>query len=413
VKLDLGQSQKDQAIHTMELYTAAFNRTSDWAFHNRESNKVKVHKGTYYDVRELVPELPATLVESARDVVCEAIKGNDCRRPPRRRTYGAMRYSYKASDIFLDKGIISLCAAGGRIRARFSLPEYFQKYRSWGYKGGVLTYAKKKDEFYFGIVVWKDPPIEGAKGEMVGIDRGLKNAAVSSGNDFFSASKIRNIKGKFARLRAELQAKGTRSAKRLLRRMAGRERRFVACENHSMTKQLVNSEYASFAVEDLGGIANKDVYQSRMSRRLHNWSHWRFQWSLRYKAEEQGKAMVIVNPWRTSITCSKCLHVDSASRNRSVFKCTSCGFELNADLNAARNIARIGTSDLGRLPVREPHATHRKAGNHLSEEGCSCESKNAESFLDYGHLEFRDTGGSFVIDRFKCFQNPLGGGLEE
>ena len=282
------------------------------------------------------------------------------------------------------------------------------------FKGGLLIYSQKRDEFSFGIVVWKDAPIECAKGEIVGLDRGLKNAVVSSGNDFFSSSKIRNIKGKFARLRAELQRKGTRSAKRLLKRLAGRERRFVSCENHAMAKKLVNSEYAAFAIEDLAGISKKDAYQSRMSRRLHNWSYRKFQWILQYKAEEFGKMVVIVNPWQTSIICSRCSNVDHKSRSRSVFHCTNCGLELNADLNAARNIARIGKSELGRLPVREPHATHRKAGNRLSEEDCSCESEEEDiSFLDYGHLEFRTNGGSFEIGRFKCFQHPIGGASKD
>lgn len=414
VKLELDESMKQRALRTMELYTEAFNNASEWAFTNNEVNKVEVHRGTYHDIRNRIPELPATLVESARDLACEAIKGNECTRPPHRRTYAAMRYSYRAAKVFFESRVLNFCAIGGRISSRFELPECFEKYRSWEFRAGVLIYSKKKNEFFFGIVVWKDPPLEPAVGEIVGIDRGLRNVAVSSGNDFFASSKLRNVKGKFARLRAQLQSKGTRSAKRLLKRLAGRERRFVSCENHSMTKKLVSSNYASFAVEDLQGIVKKDVYKSRMSRRLHNWSFWRFHWILDYKAEEAGKIMVVINPWRTSQICSHCGHFDQESRIKSVFHCTKCGFELNADLNAARNIAQIGKSELGRLPVREPHATRKQAGNRLVDKERSCESTEEEhSFLDDGHLEFRTNGGSFTIDRFKCFQYQIGGDFEE
>ena len=43
----------------------------------------------------------------------------------------------------------------------------------------------------------------------------------------------------------------------------------------------------------------------------------------------------------TSQTCSRCGHVDKENRQtQEKFVCTKCGFELNADHNAAINIAR-------------------------------------------------------------------------
>jgi transposase len=69
-----------------------------------------------------------------------------------------------------------------------------------------------------------------------------------------------------------------------------------------------------------------------------------------------------INPHYTSQRCSACRHVDAESReSQARFVCTVCGFTLNADVNAARNIAaghavnaRGGVRDAG--PVnREPH----------------------------------------------------------
>ncbi|MGC8693875.1 MAG: zinc ribbon domain-containing protein, partial [Thermoplasmata archaeon] len=37
------------------------------------------------------------------------------------------------------------------------------------------------------------------------------------------------------------------------------------------------------------------------------------------------------------------------NRHGSVFKCKNCGYELNADLNASRNIEVLGTSEYIRL----------------------------------------------------------------
>ena len=62
------------------------------------------------------------------------------------------------------------------------------------------------------------------------------------------------------------------------------------------------------------------------------------------KAEQNGIVVKKVNPYHTSQTCSVCGYVDKNNRpkgekGQAYFKCCKCGFETNADFNAARNIA--------------------------------------------------------------------------
>lgn len=58
-----------------------------------------------------------------------------------------------------------------------------------------------------------------------------------------------------------------------------------------------------------------------------------------YKAAWQGKIFVKVNPKHSSQTCSSCGHVDKNNRkSQAIFECTSCGYQGNADVNAAKNI---------------------------------------------------------------------------
>jgi putative transposase len=65
------------------------------------------------------------------------------------------------------------------------------------------------------------------------------------------------------------------------------------------------------------------------------------------KARELGVFIIKVHPAYTSITCSSCGHLDKHSRvNQSNFVCTGCGNMVNADLNAAINIARKGQERL-------------------------------------------------------------------
>lgn len=68
-----------------------------------------------------------------------------------------------------------------------------------------------------------------------------------------------------------------------------------------------------------------------------------FRTMLEYKQKERGGTLVLVDPAYTSQTCSACGVVDKSSRvSQAVFLCKSCGYTINADLNAACNIFRAG-----------------------------------------------------------------------
>jgi putative transposase len=61
---------------------------------------------------------------------------------------------------------------------------------------------------------------------------------------------------------------------------------------------------------------------------------------IEYKARRAGLPVVLVDPRDTSRTCSACGFCDPRNRkSQSRFQCSECGFESNADLNAASNIA--------------------------------------------------------------------------
>jgi predicted RNA-binding Zn-ribbon protein involved in translation (DUF1610 family) len=54
------------------------------------------------------------------------------------------------------------------------------------------------------------------------------------------------------------------------------------------------------------------------------------------------RRLIKVDSAYTSQTCSKCGHCDRKNRNGSDFECRSCGHAMDADRNAARNIAAKG-----------------------------------------------------------------------
>ena len=77
----------------------------------------------------------------------------------------------------------------------------------------------------------------------------------------------------------------------------------------------------------------------------------------RYKAESAGRKFVQINPAYTSQTCRICGHCDKANRqSQAVFSCVNCNHTENADLNAAKNISRLGLESLG---ISSPEATSK------------------------------------------------------
>lgn len=71
--------------------------------------------------------------------------------------------------------------------------------------------------------------------------------------------------------------------------------------------------------------------------------HDAFRYPQGFKLAWLGGTLLLVPPQYTSQTCSHCGCVDKSNRvSQAKFKCTACGFECNADHNAALNILAAG-----------------------------------------------------------------------
>jgi len=363
-KLRLPGGEDASLLGTMHAYTTAFSESARWGFENRTWNKVENHKATYHVVRNAVPRLPSSLVQGARDCACEALKAVRCKATPVRKPLAALRYNQRVIRVNMIHGIATIASINGRIKATFPVPETYWQYLGWILRSSILSYNWRKRRFYLHVQIERaDPePIQNLR--VLGIDRGIVNVAVCSDNTFFNSKRVRSARGKFAHLRRSLQSKGTRSARRRLRKIGGRERRFMADVNHCISKKIVNSESTVFALEDLSKIRVQKRRGPQFNRNLGNWAYSQLEQFLRYKAEALGKQVILVDARYTSQKCSRCGHVYRWNRDGSDFRCRSCGFQLHADLNAARNIAQTGISCLGRLPVNQPNASVVSHWNH-------------------------------------------------
>ena len=101
-------------------------------------------------------------------------------------------------------------------------------------------------------------------------------------------------------------------------------------------------------VEAPGTLVQK---QANQNRSLLDVSPRMIRTMLEYKAPWYGSRIIVVDPAQTSQRCNACGTVDAASRiSRSRFVCTNCGSIFDADVNAAKNILKLGISPTGGLP---------------------------------------------------------------
>jgi putative transposase len=393
--LNLSDEDKSKLLETMEAFTVAYKISAKWGFENKTWNKISNHRGTYSLIRNVVPNLPSGLVQAARDVACENLKRLKNRMVPNRKKYSAMRFNKNVIRFCLNHNIVSISTVRGRIKTGLEIPECFNKYLDWRILSSIIKYEKSRKRFFVGIVIEKRTPEPILEGEVIGIDRGLVNLAVCSNNIFFNSSQIKNVRGRFRKTRAELQAKGTRSARRKLRVIAGRERRFTAWVNHRISKEIASMPYNLFALEDLVGINEKVCGNKSLRRKLSVWPYRSFEQMLIYKTEELGKVVLFVDPENTSKRCSKCGHIAKANRKGPEFECKKCGYCLNPDLNASRNIALSGRSGLGRLLAHKPNASSDEEGMGSIGSELRCEPFDVRKVVSPRCFGIFDDGDNF------------------
>jgi IS605 OrfB family transposase len=121
--------------------------------------------------------------------------------------------------------------------------------------------------------------------------------------------------------------------------MGDRERRWVGDYLHRISKAIVQEAVAHgcdrIAFEELTDI------RDRMpgAKKFHVWAFRRLYDYTAYKADAEGIEVTQVDPAYTSKRCSKCgTTLDENRPSQARFCCRKCGYEVNADYNAAKNI---------------------------------------------------------------------------
>ncbi len=357
-KLIVPVEMRPEIDRTLQSFADACNQILDTAKREKCWNTTKLHHLVYAPVRA------ATGLKANH--VCQAI----------RRVVGNAKavkqvHKFRATSLSLDgrtfeyrsrkragglesEQVVGVTLMSGRVQFGLKIGGY-QIALLRGQKPTSATLSKtKQGDYYINIAVELDTPSTGKTPKVIGVDLGRRDIATASHGRSWSGEHIQATRDRFSRVRAKVQSKRTRSSRKLLRRLSGRERRYQTWLNHTISKTLVSDAKAigaALAFEDLTGIReclNQKPRSKAERRRTNNWAFYQLRVFVGYKAAIAGVPVVPVPPAYTSQTCHSCLHIHpekgKSYRLGKSFKCGHCGWEGDADHNASVVIALLGAA---------------------------------------------------------------------
>ena len=366
VKLVVPDERRDDLHESARQFLHCANRAAEFCWSDESYTEcVTVNttaRGALYDNLREETDLTANLVQEAIRRGVHAVTGcverwkNGKRVSQPEFTSWSMLYDKRSATFYRNK--ISLSTVSGRVECDFELPsdsptpyERYALSEEFEFRASTLQYDAVDDEFYFHITTRKYDS-EGDASEdaevsadtehqtVLGIDLGVTSLAVSSTGRFWQGDDYDHWCREFEKRRGEIQQCGTQAAHNALLRLGKREDAWRKQYIHTVANEIVSE-----AVEhDCDVIAFEDLTDIRERLPQAKWHHiWAFRRLFKYvsyKAPEKGISVEQVEPNHTSQRCSRtdCGFTHPDNRHGEQFCCAKCGYEVNADYNAAKNI---------------------------------------------------------------------------
>ena len=219
-------------------------------------------------------------------------------------------------------------------------------------------------------VICADVPkqIRPLTGAVVGIDRGVTNVLADSDGELHENHRFsQQSKDELTELQQKLsqKKKGSTRRRKAVEKVAELHRHIKNQRTdhfHKLSRRLVDN-YDLIVLEDLKiknmtkapkpvpdpddesrFLPNGKAAKAGLNKAILDSGWGILQQMIEYKAEDAGTQIILVNPRNTSRTCYECLFVAKGNRDKETFACLECGHTDHADVNAARNILRLGLS---------------------------------------------------------------------
>jgi len=347
-----GAALDEQLRLLRSLYNACLEeRRTGWHRHGLSITK-RAQDAQLKPIRDENPEYKAIHFHALQDVVlrCDRAFRAFFRRVKAGQTPGYPRFKARGqyeSFTYKDAHRRSGAALNGRHLHLHGVGEVKVKLHR-APEGTVkqVRVLRRQERWYAQLVCAAVPakPLP-TTGKALGLDMGITTlVATSDGQLHANDRPHERARERLASARRVLAGRRKRSnrrrkAKLLFARTSAKVARQRLDGHHKLALRLVR-ENDVLCVEDLNiqGLA-----QMILSRQVHDAGWGQFINILAYKAESAGRELVKVNPRGTSQTCSVCEAVVPKDLSVRVHRCP-CGYVADRDVNAARNVLRLGQS---------------------------------------------------------------------
>lgn len=340
--------EKERIISTLNSEKDAFNLACTIVKNLKEVKKkisiIDLHRGFYRQGREKFPELPSQYLiraEQAAKSAFKSIKSNkhtNAKTPVKTKLAVQLDkriYSIKGESIFIT------AIGGKRVECKIKfypkLREMFQKYEV----RDPLIYCR--DGQLFLSIPFRPPQLTVIENKSVGIDLGARFLAVTSEGKAIKGTEFNKNKRRIRHNKRKLQSKGTKSARRKLKKIRRKEFNYSKNYIYHVVNELLKTDANTIVIEDLTKIKRKK-HKGQNKNRISQIPFYKLRQALEYKAGLVGKQVVVVSPFYTSQNDYRGIKKGERKGRRYY---TNDGLVFGADLNAAINIA----IKYGKLPV--------------------------------------------------------------
>ncbi len=340
VKLNPTQAQAELLQQTLKVANQACDYVSDAAWDSQTFGKYSLQKLCYDDLKEKF-KLTAQMAIRCLAKVAAAYE-LDKRAKRYFKEKGGIAYDDRILSWNIGLQRVSIWTVSGRQAIPFQVGPHALELLKTRQGESDLIFRKGNWFLLSTCNVAESEPIDPAG--TLGIDLGIVNIATDSDGDRYSAGPIEKVRQKRNFQRRQLQRKGTKSAKRRLKSLSGKQAAFQKIVNHTISKAIVAKAHRTkreIRLEDLTGIRARVRVRGTEQRNRHsNWMFSQLRSFIEYKAALAGIPVRLVNPAYTSQRCPDCGHTTKANRpTQAVFECRQCGLFGNADHFAALNIS--------------------------------------------------------------------------
>ena len=338
----------------LETSMSAYNDISRMIFESKISlGLTQVHSLIYEPIREKYPTLPAqSVIKMYKDAISNLRSCKRKRCPVRLNP--SMRLDKRLYSKLTPVSInLPSSKRNKRVVVKFQSYDKFNELASMYTMTDPLI-SMKNDEIWLSVTfnVPSKPVVDET---YLGVDLGIRRIFTTSDGLSYKGKEVNGLKRKIRYNRRKLQAKGTKSAKRKLKKLAHRERNVNKNYTHLICNKILDTDKSVIVLEDLKGIKQKtSKFKNGRKRTKHNnrisqVPFFMIKNILTYKATHVGKRVESVSPSYTSQI--DCMTGKRDGQRKGCRYYASSGLVYDADWNAAINIRNRKHSTSSRVPL--------------------------------------------------------------